>query len=285
MEVRRTAVTGYSLLGLFVLVALAMLVTCVHGKDILRVSDGSRMDFPDILSDLRGVRLVFVGELHDSAEHHRMQLEVIEQLHNLDVPIAIGLEMFQYGYQSHLDRWVSGAMSPAEFVETYLENWTIPWPYYRDIFLFARDHKIPLIGLNVPPEIISQVARGGFASLSPEQMKKIPGASCNVNEAYEDFIRRSLGMHDQTGKSFTRFCEAQMVWDTTMAQNLLDYLDKNPAVTVVVLAGGGHAWKYGIPEQVRRRSNHSFRVILPELPGKLDRGSATSAETDYLWLD
>jgi len=285
MDVQRSAVTGYSLLGLLVLCVVAVLATCVHGKDMLRVSDGARVGLPEIVSDLRGARLVFVGELHDSAEHHRMQLRVVAQLHSLDVPIAIGLEMFQYEYQSHLDRWVSGEMGPEEFVETYLENWTIPWPYYRDIFLYARDHKIPLIGLNAPPQIISQVAREGFASLSPEQLKKVPGASCDVSQAYKDFIRRSLGMHDQTGKSFTRFCEAQMVWDTTMAQNLLDYLDLNPGVTVVVLAGGGHSWKYGIPEQVRRRSDHAFRVILPELPGKLDRGNATFAETDYLWLD
>jgi len=52
----------------------------------------------------------------------------------------------------------------------------------------------------------------------------------------------------------------------------------------VVLAGNGHAWRYGIPEQLRRRAELSYRILLPEVPGRQDRSNTTGAEGDYLLL-
>jgi uncharacterized iron-regulated protein len=108
--------------------------------------------------------------------------------------------------------------------------------------------------------------------------------SCRVDREYLAFIRRSLGMHGHGGLDFTNFCEAQLVWDTAMAWSLLGFLEKNPDFTVVVIAGSGHSWKRGIPAQVRSRSTAPFRVILPEIPGRVDRGSISLDEADYVWL-
>jgi uncharacterized iron-regulated protein len=69
-----------------------------------------------------------------------------------------------------------------------------------------------------------------------------------------------------------------------MALNLLRYLEKNPEMTIVVLAGSGHAWKRGIAEQIRRRSSRTYKVVLPEIPGRLDRNRVSSDDADYLWL-
>ena len=72
--------------------------------------------------------------------------------------------------------------------------------------------------------------------------------------------------------------------DKSMAWHLVRFLKANPEHTVVVLAGNGHAWKRGIPEQIRRRSSHAYRVILPEEPGRLQRGGVLADDLDYLWL-
>jgi hypothetical protein len=53
---------------------------------------------------------------------------------------------------------------------------------------------------------------------------------------------------------------------------------------VVVLAGSGHAWKHGIPEQVQRRQESTYRVLLPAIPGRLEPDNVTSDETDYLMI-
>jgi uncharacterized iron-regulated protein len=141
-----------------------------------------------------------------------------------------------------------------------------------------------MIGLNVPPEITKQVARDGFASLSPKQRGDLPMVTCRVDPAYMAFVRRSLGMHGHGGMEFTKFCEAQLVWDTAMAWTLLRFLEKNPKATVAVIAGSGHSWKLGIPAQVSRRSEVPLTVILPEIPGRIDSRNLTVDEADYIWL-
>jgi len=61
-------------------------------------------------------------------------------------------------------------------------------------------------------------------------------------------------------------------------------LEKKPESTVVVVAGSGHSWKKGIPAQIRRRSELPFRVILPEVPGRVDPKNIALNEADYVWL-
>ncbi len=251
---------------------------------ILRVADGSVVNLPAILQDLQSVSLVFVGELHDQASHHWAQLQIIRALAGSGKKVALGIEMFEAENQPYLDRWVRGETPPDQFRRVYRENWNQPWRLYSDIFLFSRKVQMPIVGLNISPSIVRQVARRGFASLTPEQIQDLPPLSCNVDEVYQEFIRRALGVPEKAGLVFQYFCEAQLLWDSAMAWHALAFLRENPDFTLVVLAGSGHSWKRAIPEQIRRQSDLSYRVILPEMP-RLERDNVSIGDTDYLWLD
>ncbi len=85
--------------------------------------------------------------------------------------------------------------------------------------------------------------------------------------------------------SFVYFCGAQIVWDAATAWNPLTCIRENPKTKVLVLAGNGHAWKRGIPEQIQRRSRATYCVALPEDPERLNRETATLEDTDFLWLE
>jgi uncharacterized iron-regulated protein len=250
---------------------------------LVAVASGRVLPFAGVVSDLLRAQLIFVGELHDQPLHRKAQLQVIRALHESDVPLAVGLEMFRSESQAQLDRWISGHTPLRTFLPAYYDNWRLPWAQYQDIFLYAREHGIPLVGLNVRQEVVAQVARTGFASLGPEQLQELPPVTCKVDEPYEEFIRRAMGMHGHDGISFTYFCEAQMLWDVAMAVNLLQFLEQNPERVVVVLAGSGHAWKRGIPEQIRQRSDVAMRVILPEIPDRLESATVSAEDTDYIW--
>ena len=84
--------------------------------------------------------------------------------------------------------------------------------------------------------------------------------------------------------NFTYFCEAQLVWDTVMAINTLDYLNRNPKAMVVVLTGTGHAQKNAIPRQIRKRSQVAHAVILPEVKGIIDSETVDQSDADYIML-
>ena len=114
-------------------------------------------------------------------------------------------------------------------------------------------------------------------------MSELPkGVTCKVTPAYKKFIKKVFGGHGSKN-SFTNFCEAQVLWDTVMAINLLKYNEQNPEAKLVVLAGNGHSWKPGIPRQIAMRKNLAMAVFLPESP-KLTRGNVSLNDSDYLWL-
>lgn len=248
---------------IFFAVMLAAAYGCVEPR-IFRVADRHELKAPELLKEVGGSDMVFVGEVHNRKSHHRVQLEIIKAMYLSGARLAVGVEMFKKENQQALDKWVAGELGESEFSEIYHMNWGLPWSQYREIFLFAREKKIPLVGLNVSRNIIRQVVKDGFSSLTAEQLSGLPsGIECRVDAKYEEFIKEALGEH-AGDLSFKNFCEAQMVWDNAMAHNAIEYLDSNPGARMVVLAGSGHSWKRGIPSQVDRLSRYSFSVILPE---------------------
>lgn len=230
-------------------------------------------------------RIILVGEQHDEERHHAAQLQVIKAVEASGVPLAVGLEMFQAESQDALDAWVDGRMSEAEFKEVFRANWNMPWFLYGGIFEYARERKIPLVGLNVSRAITRQVAKSGFASLSMEQRAQLPFVECRVDREYMDFIRRAYGAHAHGGFSFQNFCEAQLVWDKFMAVKALAYLKTREKATMVLIAGIGHAWKEGIPAQLMDHSTWTSTVLLPRIPGTVDQNTIRRVDADYLILD
>src|SRR5919198_4158442 len=212
---------GFFALSAFVASIVVAAVAFAASSQVLRLSDWTVIGFDRMIAEIKGVNLVFVGEIHAREEHHEAQLRVIRSLHRAGVPLAIGLEMFTAECQPDLDLWVAGKIDEQVFLKKYDKNWGMPWPLYREIFLYARTNRIPLIGLNVPREIVQKVAQSGFASLTPEEKGKLPPAiTCNVDSAYMAFIRKAYTEHFGTEKSLLHFCEAQMVWTKAMAWRL-----------------------------------------------------------------
>ncbi|MFA6055696.1 MAG: ChaN family lipoprotein [Thermodesulfovibrionales bacterium] len=259
---------------------------CAEQKNVFRISDRQPITYEQMLDDLKNVRIIFVGEVHDREAHHQLQLDAIKALNDRKVPLSVGFEMFTYESQNDLDKWTEGSLPVETFIPIYYKNWNYPWTLYDDILFYVRDNKIPAIGLNVPAEITRKVSVSGFTSLTQEELKKLPSdVGCVVNEQYMQFIRRAYAMHGHGDKQFRFFCEAQLLWNQTMAYNIIEFLKKNPAKKIVVLTGNGHAWKKGIPEQVRTISEGTqYRVILPQIPGYVDPQTMTAGDADYILL-
>ncbi len=249
------------------------------------LQNGKELMMSEALSELKKNRVILVGEHHTNIDHHFGQLNVIQSLKEAGVQVAIGLEMFRSDSQQALDQWVAGNISEKQFEGIYYDNWTYPWPVYRMIFEYARQEKIPMIGLNVPREITRQVSRGGFSSLTEEQKGKLKDVTCRVDKEYMDYIKRAFGGHAHGQINFTYFCEAQMVWDTAMAVNTLEYLKKEPNSVVVLLAGAGHVQKGAVPRQIRDRSDLPHAVILPKVDGIMDPQTISVKDADYIMLD
>jgi uncharacterized iron-regulated protein len=250
---------------------------------ILDLTSGDYISLAAMLDDLETSQVVFIGELHDAVSHHAAQLQVIRALVERGRKVAIGLEMFRAEDQAALDDWSKGQLEEGVFQEIYENNWSM-WPIYQPIFNYARDQRLELVGLNIDREITRKISSGGFKSLSEEELAQLDGVSCDVDQRYQNYIRKALGSHLEDPNQFRFFCEAQMVWDSVMARHLAAWLERHPDTLVVVLAGSAHAWRYGLPEQLSRRLQIPYRILLPEVPRRIDRSNTSKAEADYLLL-
>jgi uncharacterized iron-regulated protein len=252
---------------------------------VLRLKDSKEVTFTSMMDDVANARAIFIGEVHDNRSHHQMQLEIIRALNDRKARIAIGLEMFQTDSQQALDDWAAGKTGEEEFKAIYAPNWSFGWELYRDIFLFARDNRIPMVALNIPKQIVSKVAKQGFASLSDKERNNLPpGITCELKSTYTRLLEMAFGQvfkHVAKQSNFTNFCEAQTLRNSGMAWNLEHYRQKNPDRTVVVIAGIWHAVKGGAPAHMELSETERVLVILPEIP-ELGANNATLNEADYL---
>jgi uncharacterized iron-regulated protein len=271
------------ILSLTLLLCLAAAAVSAH-PHILRASDRTEVPPAEMLRDLATTQVIFIGELHDHIGHHQAQLEIIRALQAEARPLAIGLEMFRKDSQASLDRWVSGSYPVTRFLRDFQDNWSM-WEAYQEIFEYARQQQVKLVGLNIPRAISGKVARQGFAALPDRDRLLLGNVQCVVDPEYTELIRRALGGHGGHGEQFLFFCEAQMLWDTMMARHLAEFLKANPEYRVVVLTGSAHAWKFGIPRQLLSLMEVDYRVVLPEIDGRITRRQISPETADYLWLN
>jgi len=255
------------------------------GEVVTRMSDRKSVSFSQMITETEGSDVIFVAETHDNKKSHEMQLDVVRSLWAKKKPLAIGLEMFQTDSQKALDDWIDGSITEQDFKAAYAKNWSYDWSLYRDIFVFARDNRIPMLALNVPKPIVSKVARQGFASLTPEEKKDLPPAvTCDLNKPQTESLKstfQAVFKHEANGKIFANFCAAQAVRNSGMAMAIVNGRKKHPGRKIVVLAGTWHAVKHGVPESVASFSSLGSKVILFEIP-ELNLKNATADITDYM---
>ena len=246
-----------------------------------------------VLDRLAAADVVYLGEVHDRAADHRIQLEILQALRSRR-PLIIGMEMFQRPFQAALDDYIAGRIPEPELVKRteYTTRWRFDWELYAPILRFARQHQLPVVALNPPGDVVRTVARQGLEGLKDRDRQWIPApAEIRLEpESYRERLRQLYdSFHHSQGNtaSFDRFFLAQVVWDETMAEQVAIALKQSPDSLIVVLAGQGHIlYRDGIPQRVARRvpqrAQRPLRQVTVILNPEADI-PPTAAVADYFW--
>lgn len=263
---------------------LLLLLPCgvAHGDQFAAVGDRKGADLAEVVKNVAVADVIFIGEIHYNREHHKAQLDIIRSLNMKKLPLAIGLEMFTPEDQERLDAWSAGKLDEETFRPIYARNWSYGWDLYRDIFIFARDSRIPLIALNTPKGVISKVMAQGSTGLKESEVP--PKISWALNASQAEYMRTIASQvfgDTPPEKYLARLSEAQALRNSGMAWNIARYKQKHPATRVVVLAGIWHAVKHGVPELLANYGAFTPKVIVPEL-AEFNPENATVEEADYL---
>ena len=250
--------------------------------------------------------IVLLGENHDSAEHHRWQLQNLAALHGRGARLVIGFEMFPRRLQPVLDRWVRGELTEKAFLDA--SEWRRLWGYdpelYLPLFHFARMNGIPMVALNVERALVSRVAAEGWVAVPQAEREGLtdpaPASAAyrrSLAEVYalkESFKtatpkdgqeKAASGTHGTPEKKpqvdetklaeieqrpeFQRFVEAQLVWDRAMAEALAAAKAQNPQAQIVGVMGAGHVeHSHGVPHQLAAAGVPAGAALIPVEAGE-----------------
>lgn len=233
--------------------------------DIYHLPTGVKVTAAQMHAAVADAKIVYVGEAHDNPASHRLQLEVIKSVaERYPGQLSIGMEMFNTSQQEALDQWVSGELSEKDFLKqsSWFNNWRMDYAYYRDILDYAREQRIPVIGLNATSEMVMSVSKNRFDELDEETRKQLP--EIDLADPYQNALVRAIfADHGQGSKMFEGFLRVQTLWEETMAENIVKTMtEKGSEHRMVIMAGGNHVrYGFGIPRRVYRRLPVSYALV------------------------
>jgi uncharacterized iron-regulated protein len=265
---------------LLVVLPLIALVGCATSKDrvdvespyfapqtlqvgqIMHLATGRLLTEPEALDYVSWFPVVYVGESHDSADDHAVELSVLKAMEErFPGQVALGLEMLERPFQPDADAFVRGAMSEKDFQRVWQKSWS-DFPSYRDILRLVREKKIPLIALNADQAMRRAVRE---SSATPGAAKDLP--EMDVGDPYHRaYVEAILGGHMKEVKDPEAFYRVQVLWDETMAETAARYVTSpgGKGRRLIVFAGSAHVrYGFGIPRRLFRRVPLPFVIVEP----------------------
>lgn len=223
------------------------------------LASGEPVAYEDILGDLAGVRVTYLGERHGVPRHQEWEARIVADLARRKVPLVLAMEQLEAFQQPAVERYNRGEITFAELAKQV--DWAHRWSgyeAYRPAVEAAHKAGVPILALNARAQTVHAVFRaGGVAKLDAKTRAELPAEMELNDRQYERLLDLELQVHmAATPESLRPMVEAQIVRDETMAQRLSDYLssDAGKGRHAVVLTGQGHvAYGLGMPARVRRR--------------------------------
>lgn len=213
--------------------------------------------------------VVFLGEQHDDATAHALQLQIFKTLvekYAKERKITLSLEMFERDVQIVVDEYLNNLISEAHFLRS-ARPWDNYKQDYRPLVELAKSEKLSVIAANAPRRYVNMVSRGGRDSLNqltPEAKKWLaPLPFGQASEAYSNKFKALMGGSSEASMGLNNILDSQTLWDATMAYSVAEFLKSNKKPLVVHLNGSFHTEsRLGTPEHLLKfNPNAKFVVV------------------------
>ena len=201
---------------------------------------GEALSLNALPQELLDADVILIGEWHTHSAIHRFQADFLKARQNAGSNIALSMEQFTREHQDTLNQYLNG-----EIGEQVLISKAAAWPNYesdyRALVEFAKANDLDVIAANAPKPFVQCIGRKGLPyleQLSSEQRDWV-ATEVNIGDSpYKEKFMASMhhGTPEQTEKQFA----AQVTWDETMAESIVDYLATNPDKQVIHVAGKFH---------------------------------------------
>jgi uncharacterized iron-regulated protein len=229
---------------------MTTIIAAQANADTFRIYDakGNAATFEDMVKAIEKTDAVFLGEQHDDATAHLLQMQIFKAVfekYAKDRRVTLSMEMFERDVQTVVDEYLKDLISESHFVSSS-RAWGNYKTDYRPLVEFAKQNKLDVIAANAPRRYVNMVTRLGRDSLnqlSPDAKKWLaPLPYGEASEAYaKKFDALMGGMTDSnTPTKHNPMLASQSLWDATMAFSISEYLKQQKNALIVHLNGGFH---------------------------------------------
>ncbi len=235
----------------------------------------------------REAEVVYLGELHDSPQHHVIQARILEAMLGAGGRPAVAFEMVPETQQAALEAVVRSDAGPPE-VDRQLQ-WTAQgWPdfaMYWPLFELARRNGLSVVGTDLDPAVSRRIGRDGLGAAG-EDPARLRSAMPDDPARDRAIVRRIRAAHcDRVSESrAVRMLESWYARNVVIARRVADALQRGPQVVVII--GRGHQSAGGVPEQLEalRHGTRQLVVALVEVEVGAPERPPSGTVADVVWL-
>jgi uncharacterized iron-regulated protein len=218
---------------------------------------GNPASLDKILEAIGQTDVVFLGENHDDATAHALQLQIFKAViekYGKERKVALSMEMFERDVQTVVNEYLNNLISESHFLLSS-RPWNNYKQDYRPLVEIAKEQKLPVIAANAPRRYVNMVSRGGRESLnalSPEAKKWLAPLPYNqASETYANKFKALMGGSPESNMGINKIMDSQSLWDATMAYSIAEFLKENKNSLAVHLNGAFHTEnRLGTAEQL-----------------------------------
>ncbi|MCW8335379.1 ChaN family lipoprotein [Vibrio paucivorans] len=242
----------------------------------LATPQGKALSVAQLDHTLLEADVILIGEWHTHAGIHRFQTDLLQSFIQSGHPVTLSMEQFSRESQSLVDQYLAGDIG-----EQPLISQGKAWPNYesdyRPLVELAKANDVDIIAANAPKPIVRCIGRQGldYVEKLDENERVLLAQSIDTSASpYKEKFMASMhhGKPEQTEKQFA----AQVTWDETMAESIVQYLAQHPDKQVIHVAGKFHTeGGLGTKRSILQR-NPDLKVVVVTPVGEV-----VSDSTDY----
>lgn len=222
-----TSKTAFRLITLVVFCAAQLSFSQHKQAYQLYNSNGQNLDYKKMIDSLATADVVLFGEFHNNAIAHWLQIEVTKDLHQNNLNMVLGAEMFEADQQPAIDAYLSKALNVKQLKDS-IKLWPNFKTDYKPLLDFAQQNELDFIATNIPRRFASNVyKKGGFSSLdslTQQQLKWVAPRPILFDPELPGYKAMLEMMGDHASVDMVK---AQAIKDATMAHFILKNTQAN----------------------------------------------------------
>ncbi|HIN09111.1 MAG TPA: hypothetical protein EYM64_00875 [Phycisphaerales bacterium] len=226
-----------------------------------------------MLDQISTADVVLLGEQHDHAVGHAVQLAIVEDVLDQFPDSVVAFEMFERDEQHRVDDYMDGVIDAKTLATlTHSTNWGARggWAaWYQPILDAVKDRKGVVIAANAPRRYVKLVRTDGFDRIDslPKERRRLVDYPTELSSGrYRERFWELSAHGEEDGQQkdidvstlspddpLLPMFRSQQTWDATMAQSIVDAKPSNSR-KVLLLVGQFHVeYNGGIIQELRRR--------------------------------